>query len=535
MAKSNGDIEIIKKGYQKDLFNKFREEELLRCSEDPLYFIEKYIMIQHPMKGRVPFVVYPFQKDLITAFHQQSKVIALTARQMGKTTCAAAFLLWKAMFVPDTTILLAANKMVQALEIMDRIRFAYENLEQYNWLRAGITEYNKGTLGFDNGSRIIARATTADAGRGLSISLLYLDEFAFVKPNMASEFWSAIQPTLSTGGSCIVTSTPNNDEDQFAQIWHSANQTLDSHGNERAGGVGANGFKALEVKWNHHPDRDEKWAEEFRAMLGPDKFAREFECKFVSEDETLIDNMTLVGLQGVDEQFQINNVRWYQEPKANHVYSVALDPCLGTGGDFSAINVFEINTMTQVAEWRHNKTPIKGQITTLLEILNYIFYSLIDNEEHVGEPEIYWTVENNSIGEAALLVIEDTGEEHFPGVMVNEPRKSGGGRGRKGLTTTNRTKLSACTKVKSLIESQRMIIKSKALIREFKNFVRSGPGFAAKYGETDDLISSVLLCARITQMIVQWDPELGERLKDVAMNDYDDDSGDSMAPLPISF
>lgn len=148
------------------------------------------------------------------------------------TTCAAGFILWKAMFEPDTTILIAANKLAQALEIMDRIRFAYENMEDYNWLRAGIVEYNKGTISFDNGSKIIARATTADAGRGLSITLLYLDEFAFVRPNMASEFWTAIQPTLSTGGHCIVTSTPNNDEDQFAQIWHGANQIFDDYGQE---------------------------------------------------------------------------------------------------------------------------------------------------------------------------------------------------------------------------------------------------------------------------------------------------------------
>lgn len=532
MAKSD-DVEIVKKGYQKDLFNQYREEELALCANDPLYFIEKYVKIQHPMKGRVPFRVYPFQRELISAFHENRRVVALTARQMGKTTCAAAFLLWKAMFVPDTTILLAANKQVQALEIMDRIRFAYENLEEYNWLRAGIVEYNKGTIKFDNGSKIVSRATTADAGRGLSITLLYLDEFAFVKPNMAVEFWAAIQPTLSTGGACIVTSTPNNDEDQFAQIWHGANQTIDAYGNERPGGLGVNGFKGLEVTWDKHPDRDEAWADEQRALLGLDKFAREFDCKFVSEDETLIDNMALVALQSEDEQFKISEVRWFQEPKANHVYVAALDPCLGTGGDFAAINVFEVNTMTQVAEWRHNKTPIKGQVGTLLEILNYIFYSLIDNEDHIGEPEIYWSVENNTLGEAALNVIEDTGEEHFPGVFVSEPRRSGGGRGRKGLNTTNRSKLSACTKVKSLIESRRMTVKSKALIKEFKNFVRAGAGFAAKYGETDDLISSVLLCTRITQMIAEWDPDLGDRLKDIAFDD--EDSENSLSPLPLSF
>jgi hypothetical protein len=164
------------------------------------------------------------------------------------------------MFEPDTTILIAANKYVQALEIMDRIKFAYENLEQYNWLRAGVVEYNKGTISFDNGSKIISRATAKDSGRGLSISLLYVDEFAFVQPNKAEEFWSAISPTLATGGSCIVTSTPNNDEDEFAKIWFAANNNINDEGEVIPEGVGNNGFKPIEVTWRHHPDRDEEWA-----------------------------------------------------------------------------------------------------------------------------------------------------------------------------------------------------------------------------------------------------------------------------------
>jgi hypothetical protein len=194
------------------------------------------------------------------------------------TTSAAAFLLWKAMFTPDTTILIAGNKYTAALEIMDRIRFAYENLEEYNWLRAGVTEYNKGTISFDNGSKIISRATSKDAGRGLSISLLYVDEFAFVMPNKAAEFWSAIQPTLATGGSCIITSTPNHDEDQFAQIWHGANNEIDEHGNLIPDGIGRNGFFPVKVTWDHHPDRDETWERQQRSQLGDDIFDRENNC-----------------------------------------------------------------------------------------------------------------------------------------------------------------------------------------------------------------------------------------------------------------
>jgi hypothetical protein len=451
---------------------------------------------------------------------------------MGKTTCAAAFLLWKAMFEPDCTILIAANKFVQAMEIMDRIRFGYENLEQHNWLRAGVVEYNKGTITFDNGSRIISRATTPDAGRGLSISLLYLDEFAFVRPNIAAEFWSAITPTLSTGGGCIVTSTPNNDEDQFAQIWAGANNIYDAHGNLRPGGLGKNDFKALLVKWDQHPERDDKWAEGFRAQLGDEKFRREFECEFVSADETLIDSLALSDLNDSarEEEFKIGEIRWFSEPKPNHTYAVALDPSKGTGGDYAAIQVYELETMTQVAEWRHNKTPVQGQVQTLMQILHYVHYTMLNDPRQHAEPELYWTVENNGLGEAALAVINATGEENFPGNFVHEPKR-GSGKRQRGLNTNNRTKLTACIKLKSLMDSRRMTVRSRPLIKEMKNFVASGGSFAAKYGETDDLISATLLCIRLLIILSDWDPDLGERLQDVAMIDVTD--VEEVAPMPI--
>ena len=192
------------------------------------------------------------------------------------TTCAAGFLLWKAMFTESATILICANKQVQALEIMDRIRFAYEHMPDY--IRAGVTEYNKGTIAFDNGSKIVSRATAADSGRGLSITMLYLDEFAFVHPNKAQEFWTAITPVLSTGGGCIVTSTPKNDEDQFAQIWKGARANRDDYGNELPGGIGRNGFFAIEVPWSEHPERTPDWADEWKAKLGEARFLQEFCC-----------------------------------------------------------------------------------------------------------------------------------------------------------------------------------------------------------------------------------------------------------------
>lgn len=194
------------------------------------------------------------------------------------TTCAAAYILWFAMFFKDKQILICANKMNQALEIMDRIKYSYENLEEHTWIRPGIVEYNKGNITFDNGSSIIARATTKDAGRGLSISLLYLDEFAFVPPRIADEFWTAISPVLATGGDCIITSTPNSDEDRFAKIWHQANNHEDEFGNELPNGVGSNGYFPLMLPYFEHPERDEKWAIDEERKIGKQKFLQEHAC-----------------------------------------------------------------------------------------------------------------------------------------------------------------------------------------------------------------------------------------------------------------
>jgi hypothetical protein len=192
------------------------------------------------------------------------------------TTVAAGYLLWYAMFRPDSTILVASNKGKNANEIMQRVRYAYENIPDH--IRAGATEYNKGSLSFDNGSRIVAETTTETTGRGMSISLVYLDEFAFVRPGIAREFWTSLSPTLATGGKCIITSTPNSDDDTFATIWRQANNTFDEHGNELEDGVGVNGFKPYMAIWDQHPDRDQAWADEEMASIGEERFKREHRC-----------------------------------------------------------------------------------------------------------------------------------------------------------------------------------------------------------------------------------------------------------------
>ena len=335
----------------------------------------------------------------------------------------------------------------------------------------------------------------------MSISLLYLDEFAFVRPTIAQEFWTSITPTLATGGKAIITSTPNSDEDQFALIWKMANKTEDEYGNQTE--LGVNGFRAYRAYWNEQPGRDQVWADQMRAQLGEDRFNREIGCEFIIADETLINPNTLFVMEGVEPNYRQGQVRWYQKPQKGSIYCVGLDPSLGTGGDPSAIQIFEANTTTQIGEWKHNKTTIPEQIKLLAQICKYI-------EECTGEPNnIYYSIENNSIGEASLVSLAEYGEANIPGTMLSEP-----GKNRKGFNTGTKSKLAACAKFKTLIETQRMKIKSFSLISELKAFIASGGSYAAKIGDTDDLVMASLLITRMLQVLSDYHYDLEAQVRD---------------------
>lgn len=492
MPKGTANTELVKSAYQKIAYNDEMIRDFQQCADPtdgPLFFMENFVKIQHPTRGGIDFEPFDYQLDLIKNYNEYRYSINMLGRQMGKTTVAAGYLLWYAMFNPDSTILVAAHKATGASEIMQRIRYAYESCPDH--IRAGVTEYNKGSITFDNNSRIVASTTTENTGRGMSLTLVYLDEFAFVPPRIASEFWTSLSPTLATGGKCIVTSTPNSDEDTFATIWYGANSTYDEHGVEQETGV--NGFRGYLAKWNQHPDRDDKWARQEMASLGEERFRREHECEFVIYNETLIDPLKINSMEGVDALYTSDKVRWYKRPSPGNIYAVTLDPSSGTGRDNAAIQVVELPSMIQVAEWSHNKTPVEKQLVLFRRILQEI--------QQYEPTDLYWTVENNSIGEAALVVIRETGEESFPGQMLHDPVKVQGHRGRKGFHTSSKTKMEGCILLKRLIESDKLKINSKPFLSELKNFVSNGTSFSAQSGSTDDLVMSMLVACRMIAYI----------------------------------
>jgi hypothetical protein len=498
---------LVKAPYRRQYWTDEQLEEFMKCADPvtgPQYFLDNFFYIQHPTKGKLLYHPFEYQKRLIDTYHENRFSISMMPRQTGKSTSAAGYLLWVAMFHPDSTILIAAHKYTGSQEIMQRIRYAYELCPDH--IRAGVTSYNKGNLDFENGSRIVSTTTTENTGRGMSISLLYCDEFAFVRPGIAKEFWTSISPTLATGGKAIITSTPNSDEDQFALLWKGANKCEDEFGNPTP--LGMNGFRAYRSYWHEHPDRDEKWASEQRAQLGEDRFRREMGCEFIINDETLIAPAKLLDLQGHEPLYKTGQVRWYQRPKKDRIYVVSLDPSLGTGGDPAAIQVFEANTTEQIAEWRHNKTTIPEQVRILADIVRHL------NETVQDPQQIYYSIENNTIGEAALISIAEYGEENIQGYFLSEPGGGGSRRYRKGFNTTNKPKLAACNKLKILIETGRMKIRSASLVSELKTFVAHGVGYAAKVGETDDLVMAAILAVRMMQLLQTFHTEMDTQMRD---------------------
>ena len=512
---------LIKKANRKEQYTEEQIADLVACmdpDEGYLYFARKFAHIQHPVKGKLVFDPFEYQLRLMHSYHSYRFNINMMPRQTGKTTCAAIYLAWYAMFNPDQTILVAAHKYTGAQEIMSRIRFVYETCPDH--IRAGVTSYNKQSIEFENGSRIVAQTTTGNTGRGMSISLLYCDEFAFVQPNIAEEFWTSISPTLATGGRAILTSTPNSDEDTFATIWKQAEDKFDEHGNEQE--VGSNGFHSFRSYWTEHPDRDEQWKQEELGRIGEERFRREYDCEFLVFDETLISSLKLATMDGSTPLVNMGQTRWYKKPTSQYTYAVALDPSMGTGGDNAAIQVFELPSYEQVAEWQHNTTAIPGQIRVLADICKYLA------QETGNQNGIYWSVENNGIGEAALIVINDFGEENIPGLFVSEPIRKGHVRKfRKGFNTTHGSKITACSRLKTMLENDKMIIHSKPFLSELKNYVATGSSYQSKAGQTDDLVSATLLAIRMMAVLKDWDPRIYNTFTQAEnIEDYD-------APMPI--
>lgn len=335
----------------------------------------------------------------------------------------------------------------------------------------------------------------------------------------------------NTGGSCIITSTPTDDETLFADIWKKANDCLDEFGNTTD--IGSNGFKSIKVKWDEHPERDDSFKELMIKQFGEEKFRREHELDFIAEDETLISPLVLSELKSKAPIQKTGEVRWYKELDREKIYLIGYDPSLGTGGDNSAIQVFEFPSMEQVGEWMHNKSDVPTQLNVLKKILGLFEKAGFD------EDNVRWTLENNSVGEAPLVLIDEYGEDEFFGYFMSEPYnhldRSRRKRFRKGYNTNASTKLTACTRMKRWIDSGTMTINSRPLIKELKGFVSRGRTYKARAGDNDDLVMAMLLVVRMAMASMDEEDEFMDVLGVTRDMDDEDDLDDWDQPLPVIF
>lgn len=484
---------------------KKQASELIKCARDVEYFIENYVRVQHPTRGAVNFELRNYQKKAIKLISENNKVILNFARQLGKTTTIAAYLLHQAIFRPDITIGICAHKGSGAKEIIGRIRYAYETLPY--WIKPAIYgAYNVFDIAFDNGSRIMSQTTTETTYRGMSLTILYADEFAHVKESIVQEWWKSILPTLSAPGTkFLISSTPNGSENKFAEIYFKAEQ-------------GINDYKALTVTNEDFPEeRGEKFKQEMLKDMSELEYAQEFMCQFISSSGTLIHSPILEALRPSEVVDNYNGLKIYR-PLENLRLGLSVDVGTGTGQDHSVFQVFDLDKLEQVAEFRDNQLNITDLTKRLISILKYL---------NDLATELTFTVEANSIGQGVTQLIRNADNSIFNQIEMISIGKH------DGIMTTTKTKMKGCTKFKDLIESDRMKIHSRELISELKFFVKSGASFKAESGKTDDLVMGcILMCLMLDEMSF-YDPHIYDVMNSVnIIGDMEEGDGE---PLPFCF
>lgn len=335
---------------------------------------------------------------------------------------------------------------------------------------------------------------------------LFLDEFAFVRDLVQSEFWTSMAPTLATGGSCIITSTPNGDSNLFAQLWRGSNIPL-THGSNQ----GTNGFVPIHVLWDEPPGRDQKFKELEMAKIGEIKWLQEYETKFLSNDPLLFDTIMLANLTEEIKQITpygtIGDITFFKPPIHGATYLVGVDPATGIGEDFSTMVVFDFPSMEQVAEWRSNTMSSVSAYQTLKQLL-------ITFER--AQANVYFSIENNGVGEALISLYEADESPPATAEFMSES-----GTGKRGFTTTGRSKMKSCLSLKEMIERGAIRIKSRPLVEEMKQYVRKGGSYNAKPGGTDDLISGCLIVIRLLEEVASFDQDAYSKLYSHAFSSDD--------------
>lgn len=448
-------------------------DEYIRCKEDIIYFAENYFYITSIDKGKIKIPLYDFQKKVLKAYTDppdgKSHIITMMARQMGKTTISSVYMLHYILFNKDKTVAMLANKEKTSLEIMRRVRMAFEGLP--NWLQQGIVEggWNKSSIHLENGVRLIAATTSSDSISGETVSLLYMDEFAKVKSHVADDFITATLPVISSGktSKVIMVSTPLG-MNHFYDFWTKARR------NE-------NDFFPVKVPWWEHPDRDEEWKERTLRLLNGDeaRFNQEYGCRFLGSTSTLIDPDVLERIEYKDPlTYKWNGVfKIFEKPEPNTLYILGIDTAKGTGRDYSVVQVLKIDgekKIKQVAVYRNNKIDTHEFAQVCISISDYY------NNAHM-------MIENNAEGgETANVIWYEYENEN----ILNCDAKG------IGIRSTKKSKLAANLLIKRYIEAGWLELLDKDTVMELSRYIEvSGLSqiFRAETRTThDDCVTALL-------------------------------------------
>ena len=468
---------LLKKSNQEIEWSPDLIQEWVKCSEDPIYFVENYMKIISLNEGLVTFNPYPYQRNMIKTFVDNRYSIVTTARQAGKSTTTCGFILWYIIFQADKTVALLANKGDTAREILGRVQLAYQHLPK--WLQQGVKEWNKGSFELENNSRVIAAATSASAIRGYTINLLFIDEAAHIEN--WDEFFTSVYPTISSGSESkiILVSTPNG-LNHFYSTWANAKE-------------GRNGYASILVNWKDVPGRDEKWRQETLAGMNFDleKFDQEMNCEFLGSSGTLIAGWKLKELVPQTAVVQQEGLMQYYKPIKDHIYTIVCDVSRGKGLDYSAFQIIDVTKMPyeQACVYRNNSvSPVDyaDVIHRLAKAYNNaaVLVEINDIGEQVSHSLHY------DFGYENILFTENSGRA---GKQV-----TAGFSGRtadKGIRTTKLVKSVGCSILKLLIEQNQFIVNDFHTINELSTFSKKGNSYEAESGKHDDLVMCLVLFA----------------------------------------
>jgi hypothetical protein len=449
-------------------------KEISRCIQDPIYFIETYCQIVSLDRGLVPFKLYDCQKEKVNVILNNRKVILMEGRQQGKTITAAACILWYTLFQENKTVAILANKSSAAREVLSRYELMYEMLPI--WMKHGVKTYNKGDIELENGSKVFTAATSSSGIRGKSVNWLYIDEAAIIPNNVAEQFFTSVYPTISAGVTTkiLLTSTPLG-YNHFWKFWNEAEQ-------------GLNGFTTMFIPYSKIPGRDQKWADEQRAMLGELKFNQEVLCRFLGSSNTLINPDTIGQMSVKPYVYSKDGLDVFVEPEEDHVYMLVADTSRGVGGDYSAFTVMDITSYPHsvVAKYRNNKiSPLlfPNIIYKVAKDYNkaYCLIEINDNGQQVAD-SLYMDLEYENV--------------FFVGSNSKTGQYLSGGFSQGatlGVRTTKQVKRLGCTSFKSLVEGHKLLIHDPDIINEISTFIEVRGTHKADEGYFDDLVMTLVL------------------------------------------